>query len=65
MESYEVHVLHNGYSKVVPEGMEANCTCTLIKGPKNIIVDTMTPWDRDIILNGSSLSNFQPNKTYI
>jgi hypothetical protein len=35
------------------EGMVANCTCTLIKGPKHIIVDTMTPWDKEKIITGS------------
>lgn len=43
--SYHVHVLFDGYSKVTEEGMLANCTCTLITGPQNIIVDTMTAWD--------------------
>lgn len=42
---YEVIVLFDGYSKETKPGMEANCTCTLIRGPKNIVVDTMTAWD--------------------
>lgn len=42
---YEVHVLFVGYCRPTEGGMLANCTCTLIKGPKNIVVDTMTPWD--------------------
>jgi glyoxylase-like metal-dependent hydrolase (beta-lactamase superfamily II) len=42
---YEVHVLFVGYCRPTEGGMLANCTCTLVKGPKNIIVDTMTPWD--------------------
>lgn len=42
---YDVIVLFNGYSKYTERGHLANCTCTLIKGPKNIIVDTMTAWD--------------------
>ncbi|KAK6645460.1 hypothetical protein RUM43_001737 [Polyplax serrata] len=50
MSNYEVFVLHEGYSKITESGMIANCTCTLIKGTKNIIVDTMTPWDREFIL---------------
>ena len=50
---YEVHILADGYSKLDSEGfMLANCTCTLIKGPKNVIVDTMTPWDQEVILSG-------------
>lgn len=50
--AYEVHVLYNGYSKKREEGMVANCTCTLIKGQKCIIVDTMTPWDKEKIIKG-------------
>lgn len=42
---YHVHVLFDGYSKTTEAGMSANCTCTLITGPQNIIVDTMTAWD--------------------
>lgn len=51
----EVIVLFEGYSKRLNETtMDANCTCTLIKGPKLIIVDTMTAWDREKILYGMS-----------
>lgn len=32
--------------------MLANCTCTLLKGQYNIIVDTMTPWNKGIIIDG-------------
>ncbi|XP_053664388.1 metallo-beta-lactamase domain-containing protein 1 [Anopheles marshallii] len=54
----EIIILSEGYSKyedeVVPQPdapMLANCTCTLIKGPDcNVIVDTMTPWDGDLLL---------------
>lgn len=43
---YDVHVLFAGYSRPAGGGnLLANCTCTLVKGPKNLIVDTMTPWD--------------------
>lgn len=49
----EVLVLYDGYSKMDgDDAMIANCTCTLIKGPKNIIVDTMTAWDAPKILSG-------------
>jgi hypothetical protein len=51
--TYEVHVLYDGYSKTTEKGMVANCTCTLIKGQKHIIVDTMTPWDKEKIIEGS------------
>ncbi|PSN39820.1 hypothetical protein C0J52_18429 [Blattella germanica] len=48
--AYEVHVLHEGYSKTTEEGMVANCTCTLVKGNKLMIVDTMTSWDKSLIV---------------
>lgn len=47
---YEVHVLFVGYCRPTNGGMLANCTCTLVKGPKNIIVDTMTPWDSEALV---------------
>lgn len=45
--SDEVIILFDGYSKIneTKTEMQANCTCTLIKGKHNIIVDTMTAWD--------------------
>ncbi|XP_046829562.1 metallo-beta-lactamase domain-containing protein 1 isoform X2 [Vespa velutina] len=47
----EVKVLFNGYSEQLDDRiMCANCSCTLIKGPKLIIVDTMTAWDQKKIL---------------
>lgn len=49
---YKIHVIHDGYSKIESSELKANCTCTLVKGPTNIIVDTMTPWDKDIVLEG-------------
>lgn len=49
----EVKVLFNGYSEQLDDRiMCANCSCTLIKGPKLIIVDTMTAWDQKKILEG-------------
>lgn len=49
----EVTVLFDGYSKLVDDVMEANCSCTLIKGPKTIIVDTMTAWDKERLVEGN------------
>lgn len=54
----QIIVLSEGYSKYeqneppsADAPMLANCTCTLIKGPDcNVIVDTMTPWDGDLLL---------------
>lgn len=48
----EVIVLYDGYSYVNNDGeMIANCTCSLITGRHNIIVDTMTPWDSEKIIH--------------
>ena len=47
-----VHVLHTGYSRLEEGVMKANCSCVLIKGEKNAIVDTMTAWDREKIIDG-------------
>uniref|UniRef100_A0A8D8WDH3 Metallo-beta-lactamase domain-containing protein 1 n=1 Tax=Cacopsylla melanoneura TaxID=428564 RepID=A0A8D8WDH3_9HEMI len=56
---YEVHVLFNGYSTVLDTGgMRANCSCTLITGGEHkIIVDTMTAWDGDRIVEALSKHN--------
>ena len=48
--AYEIHILFEGYSRSTEEGMVANCSCTLIKGNKLVIVDTMTPWDKSLIV---------------
>ncbi|KRT82428.1 hypothetical protein AMK59_3223 [Oryctes borbonicus] len=41
----DIIVLFDGYSVNSEQGSQSNCTCTLIKGNKNVIVDTMTAWD--------------------
>ncbi|XP_043287780.1 metallo-beta-lactamase domain-containing protein 1 [Venturia canescens] len=57
----EVIVLFDGYSKQLDDiRMEANCSCTLVKAEKNIIVDTMTAWDRDKIIKALSSHNIKP-----
>jgi len=48
--SYKVIVLKEGYSRLVKGTMIANGSCTLIKGPKNILVDTLSPWDKDFLI---------------
>ena len=57
---YKVHVLEVGYS-IEDQGsrtMKANCTCSLItNGSKNIVVDTMTPWDGQKLLKKLKESN--------
>lgn len=57
----EVIVLFEGYSnKLHDKTMDANCTCTLIKGPKKVIVDTMTAWDRERLLEALAQHNVEP-----
>ena len=54
MSDSHVNVLFDGYSNISEDGkiMRANCTCTLIQSKGlNIIVDSMTPWDKDKILS--------------
>lgn len=50
--TYKVTVLYPGYSRLEEDGMVANCSCSLIIGKLNVIVDTMTPWDKDKIIQG-------------
>lgn len=61
----EIVVLYEGYSyleKGDDSVMIANCTCTLIKSPDcNIIVDTMTPWDGDLLLKGLQENRLNPD----
>ncbi|XP_044742912.1 metallo-beta-lactamase domain-containing protein 1 [Chrysoperla carnea] len=45
-----IHILADGYSRILEGKMEANCSCVLVKGEDNIIVDTMTAWDGHYIL---------------
>nr|XP_018897532.1 PREDICTED: metallo-beta-lactamase domain-containing protein 1 [Bemisia tabaci]XP_018897533.1 PREDICTED: metallo-beta-lactamase domain-containing protein 1 [Bemisia tabaci]XP_018897534.1 PREDICTED: metallo-beta-lactamase domain-containing protein 1 [Bemisia tabaci]XP_018897536.1 PREDICTED: metallo-beta-lactamase domain-containing protein 1 [Bemisia tabaci]XP_018897537.1 PREDICTED: metallo-beta-lactamase domain-containing protein 1 [Bemisia tabaci]XP_018897538.1 PREDICTED: metallo-beta-lactam len=56
---FRVTVLYPGYSKSVKDGMIANCSCTLITGCVNVIVDTMTPWDQEKIIRGLELHGLQ------
>ncbi|KYN04763.1 PREDICTED: metallo-beta-lactamase domain-containing protein 1 [Cyphomyrmex costatus] len=57
----EIIVLFNGYSKNLDDKkMDANCTCTLIRGPKLIIVDTMTAWDRERLIEALAQYNIEP-----
>ncbi|XP_013176288.1 PREDICTED: metallo-beta-lactamase domain-containing protein 1 isoform X1 [Papilio xuthus] len=59
----EVIVLCNGYSTIseAVDEMTANCTCTLIKGVQNIIVDTMTAWDADKITTALKSQDLIPD----
>lgn len=62
---YKVFVLQVGYSKNTDDGFKANCTCTLIKGTKNIIVDTMTPWDKEAILERLKFHGLSPDDIHL
>ncbi|XP_050308325.1 metallo-beta-lactamase domain-containing protein 1 [Anthonomus grandis grandis] len=44
-DTFQIKVLFPGFSVLKDNIMEANCSCTLIKGPINCIIDTMTSWD--------------------
>jgi len=56
----DIHVIHNGYSYMkscssdpAAAVMKANATCTVVKSECNtVIVDTLTPWDGNLILSG-------------
>lgn len=58
---YHVHVLFDGYSRIVENGSLANCTCTLITGPQNIIVDTMSAWDGPKLKSALEYYQLTPN----
>ncbi|XP_020801092.1 metallo-beta-lactamase domain-containing protein 1 [Drosophila serrata] len=47
----QVVVLHTGYSREEGTAMRANCTCTLVRcrDGTNILVDTMTAWDGELL----------------
>lgn len=49
----EVIVLYDGYSVMTgKDQMSANCSCTLLKGLHNVVIDTMTAWDSQKIITG-------------
>ncbi|XP_071440878.1 metallo-beta-lactamase domain-containing protein 1 [Hetaerina americana] len=49
---YEVHVISTGYSNDSEGCMYANSTCTLLIGRNNIVVDTLNPWSKDVLIAG-------------
>ncbi|XP_037047202.1 metallo-beta-lactamase domain-containing protein 1 [Bradysia coprophila] len=59
-----VTCLFEGYCVLEAEKnrMLANCTCTLVRtrSGNNILVDTMTPWDRDKLLQALANVNLLP-----
>jgi glyoxylase-like metal-dependent hydrolase (beta-lactamase superfamily II) len=47
MSKYEVVVLKNGYARRIgPTEQRADGSITLVKGPKNVIIDTGGPWNK-------------------
>ncbi|KAK7090571.1 metallo-beta-lactamase domain-containing protein 1-like isoform X2 [Littorina saxatilis] len=59
---YEVIVLKEGYTKPVQKGhFKAGGSVTLLKGPQNIVVDTGSPWDRELLLNGLKANGLSPD----
>ncbi|XP_059048137.1 metallo-beta-lactamase domain-containing protein 1 [Achroia grisella] len=59
----EIVVLFDGFSVMSgTDEMKANCSCTLIKGDHNIIVDTMTAWDSDRIVDALKKQNITPEQ---
>lgn len=62
MKSYEVRILLTGYAhRLGPERQRADGTVTLVKGPKNIIVDTGGPWDRQRIIDALAREGLRAN----
>ncbi|CAG9761889.1 unnamed protein product [Ceutorhynchus assimilis] len=60
----ELKVLFPGFSEIIQpdnNNTRANCTCTLIKGPPNIIVDTMTAWDGPKLVEALQKNGLSPD----
>ncbi|MEM7813471.1 MAG: MBL fold metallo-hydrolase [Candidatus Aenigmatarchaeota archaeon] len=58
---YAVKVLKPGYSKWLgPNRQQADGTVSLVKGDRNIIVDTGSPWDRDFIVEALRNEGLSP-----
>ncbi|XP_064456670.1 uncharacterized protein LOC135367370 [Ornithodoros turicata] len=52
---YTVDIIKEGYSYLEGKYMKANGTCTLIRGGGiNVIVDTLSAWDRDFLSDSLS-----------
>lgn len=62
MKDYEVKILKAGYSlRLGPTQQRADGTISLIKGPKNIIVDTGGPSDSRYILDALGQEGLSPS----
>ncbi|KAI8438304.1 hypothetical protein MSG28_010877 [Choristoneura fumiferana] len=61
----DVNVLYEGYSIMTDKDqMIANCSCILITGNQNVIVDTMTAWDSEKIITALQKYNLTPDKIH-
>lgn len=66
MSANKVNVLHDGYSYMEDgeDGTEpcfrANCSCVLVTGEANVIIDTMTPWDGDLLIKSLRTISLDP-----
>ncbi|KAL5004508.1 hypothetical protein ScPMuIL_017964 [Solemya velum] len=60
--AYEIFILKEGYSKDDNGSYRACGTVTVVKGLSNIIVDTGSPWDKDLIIQGLNQHGLTPEK---
>ncbi|KAL4220380.1 hypothetical protein ACF0H5_020784 [Mactra antiquata] len=59
---YEVIVLKEGYNVKEGPGIQKACgSITLLKGARNVIVDTGNPWDKDLIIEELQRSGLTPS----
>ncbi|TSL34607.1 Metallo-beta-lactamase domain-containing protein 1 [Bagarius yarrelli] len=60
-EPYCVSVLKHGYCLSQPDGsFRADGSITLLTGPKNILVDTGGPWNRDFLISKLKENGLSP-----
>lgn len=65
MDSYQVEVIKPGYCvQQEPGYFKADGTITLVKGPKNVVVDTGGPSDREVIISGLELHGLCPSDVH-
>lgn len=61
-KAYKVDVLFEGHSNPISDTeTSCNCSCTLLRGPQTVIVDTMTAWDGPRILQALKAKNLTPD----
>jgi glyoxylase-like metal-dependent hydrolase (beta-lactamase superfamily II) len=61
MAGYQVRVLKKGYATTAGPGIQhADGTITLIRGPRNVLVDTGGPWDAEALVRGLQAEHLRP-----